>query len=62
LPANGVNLAYSNSVFEHVPKEAIREILRESQRTLRPGGLALHNVGCKRPLRLFLRCSPEVTQ
>jgi SAM-dependent methyltransferase len=46
LPANSVDLAYSNSVFEHVPKVAILEILKESQRILRPGGLALHNVGC----------------
>ena len=46
LPANSVDLVYSNSVFEHVPKQAIFEILRESQRILKPGGLALHNIGC----------------
>jgi SAM-dependent methyltransferase len=46
LPANSVDLVYSNSVFEHVPKQAILEILQESQRILKPGGLALHNIGC----------------
>ncbi len=46
LQPNSVDLVYSNSVFEHVPKTAILEILRESQRILKPGGLALHNVGC----------------
>jgi SAM-dependent methyltransferase len=46
LAANSVDLVYSNSVFEHVPKQAILEILRESQRILKPGGLALHNIGC----------------
>ena len=46
LPANSVDLVYSNSVFEHVPKQAIFEILQESQRILKPGGLALHNIGC----------------
>ena len=46
LPSNSVDLVYSNSVFEHVPKQAILEILQESQRILKPGGLALHNIGC----------------
>ena len=46
LPSNSVDLVYSNSVFEHVPRQAILEILRESQRILKPGGLALHNIGC----------------
>jgi hypothetical protein len=46
LPPNSVDLVYSNSVFEHVPKQAIFEILQESQRILEPGGLALHNIGC----------------
>ena len=46
LPPDSVDLVYSNSVFEHVPGDAILEILRESRRILKPGGLALHNVGC----------------
>jgi SAM-dependent methyltransferase len=46
LADNSVDIVYSNSVFEHVPKDAILEILRESRRILKPGGIALHNVGC----------------
>jgi len=55
LPANSVDLVYSNSVFEHVPRQAILEILRESQRTLKPGGLALHNIGCNDHYAFFDR-------
>lgn len=55
LPANSVDLVYSNSVFEHVPKQAIFEILQESQRILKPGGLALHNIGCNDHYAFFDR-------
>lgn len=55
LPDNSVDLVYSNSVFEHVPKQAIFEILRESQRILKPGGLALHNIGCNDHYAFFDR-------
>jgi len=46
LPPGSVDLVYSNSVMEHVPKEVILDLMRESFRILRPGGLALHNVAC----------------
>jgi SAM-dependent methyltransferase len=46
LTSNSVDLVYSNSVMEHVPKGVILELMRESFRILRPGGLALHNVAC----------------
>jgi SAM-dependent methyltransferase len=46
LPSCSVDLVYSNSVMEHVPKETIRDIMFESKRILRPGGVALHNVAC----------------
>lgn len=46
LPSNSVDLVYSNSVMEHVPKDDIRDLMHESMRILRPGGLALHNVAC----------------
>jgi SAM-dependent methyltransferase len=46
LLSDSIDLVYSNSVMEHVPKEVIREIMGESFRILRPGGLALHNVAC----------------
>ena len=41
-----VDLVYSNSVLEHVPRDIIRGLMVESQRILRPTGLALHNIGC----------------
>jgi SAM-dependent methyltransferase len=46
LAPGSVDLVYSNSVMEHVPKSKIRELMGESKRILRPGGLALHNVAC----------------
>jgi SAM-dependent methyltransferase len=46
LPPDSVDLIYSNSVMEHVPKDVIRDLMRESYRILRPGGLALHNIAC----------------
>jgi SAM-dependent methyltransferase len=55
LPPNSVDLVYSNSVFEHVPRQAILEILQESQRILKPGGLALHNIGCNDHYAFFDR-------
>jgi hypothetical protein len=46
LPPASVDLVYSNSVLEHVPGEVISGLMAESLRVLRPGGLAMHNVGC----------------
>lgn len=46
LAPGSVDLVYSNSVMEHVPKDIIRALMCESKRILRPGGLALHNVAC----------------
>lgn len=46
LASESVDLVYSNSVMEHVPKDVICEIMTESRRILKPGGLALHNVAC----------------
>lgn len=46
LPPDSVDLVYSNSVLEHVPREIIRGLMIESFRVLKPGGLVLHNVGC----------------
>ena len=46
LAPDSIDLVYSNSVMEHVPKDSIRDLIRESRRILRPGGLALHNVAC----------------
>ena len=46
LQPDSVDLVYSNSVLEHVPREIIRGLMLESFRVLKPGGLVLHNVGC----------------
>jgi SAM-dependent methyltransferase len=46
LEPNSIDLVYSNSVLEHVPREVISGLMEESFRVLRPGGLAMHNVGC----------------
>lgn len=46
LESNSIDLVYSNSVLEHVPREVIRGLMEESFRVLKPGGLAMHNVGC----------------
>jgi SAM-dependent methyltransferase len=45
MPAS-IDLVYSNSVLEHVPREVICGLMEESFRVLKPGGLVLHNVGC----------------
>jgi hypothetical protein len=46
LVSNSVDLVFSNSVMQQVPKDVIRGLMNESVRILRPGALALHNVGC----------------
>ena len=46
LPANSVDVVFSNSVLEHVPRPVIAAMMRESYRVLRPGGLSIHSVNC----------------
>lgn len=46
VEASSFDLVYSNSVLEHVPRESIAQLMKESFRVLIPGGLAMHNVGC----------------
>jgi SAM-dependent methyltransferase len=46
LESNSMDIVYSNSVFEHVPKETIRQLMVESYRVLKSGGVAMHNIGC----------------
>jgi ubiquinone/menaquinone biosynthesis C-methylase UbiE len=45
LPDHSVDLVYSHAVLEHVPEETIHAIALESNRVLRPGGLAFHFIG-----------------
>jgi SAM-dependent methyltransferase len=46
LPDGSMDLVFSNSVFEHVPPAVIADMMRESRRLLRTGGVAIHCVNC----------------
>jgi SAM-dependent methyltransferase len=46
LRTGGVDIVFSNSVLEHVTKEALDALMHETRRILRPGGLAVHSVNC----------------
>lgn len=46
LPDESVDVVFSNSVLEHVPRGVILEMMRESARVLRRGGLSVHSVNC----------------
>ena len=46
LDDGSVDVAFSNSVLEHVPPEALAPLYREAMRVLRPGGLMFHSVNC----------------
>jgi hypothetical protein len=45
LPDGSLDLYLSIAVFEHVSVQAIKAMLREAFRTLRPGGLTYHVIG-----------------
>lgn len=46
LPADAVDVVFSNSVLEHVPGPVIRAIFAESARILPPGAVMFHSVNC----------------
>ena len=46
MPDNSIDVVFSNSVLEHVPRPVIAAMLRECYRVLRPGGLSIHSVNC----------------
>jgi len=46
LGIKSIDLLFSNSVLEHVPRHAIVGLFSESQRVLKPSGLAVHCVNC----------------
>jgi SAM-dependent methyltransferase len=46
LDPHSVDIVFSNSVLEHVRPDAIRTLMIEAGRVLRPGGLAVHSVNC----------------
>ena len=42
LPDASVDLHFSFTVFQHIPADSLRSMLREASRVLAPGGLACH--------------------
>jgi SAM-dependent methyltransferase len=46
LLAGAVDVVFSNSVLEHVPRPAIEACFAEAMRILRPGGVMFHSVNC----------------
>jgi hypothetical protein len=44
LPDHCIDVQVSYTVFEHIPRSALREILLEANRLLAPGGFALHHI------------------
>lgn len=46
LPADSVDLVFSNSVLEHVAPSVLAPLYAESRRILRPGGAMFHSVNC----------------
>jgi hypothetical protein len=46
LPSESVDIVFSNSVLEHVSRDVIETMMRESHRVLRRGGVAVHGVNC----------------
>jgi SAM-dependent methyltransferase len=46
LPADTLDIVFSNNVLEHVPRDVLRGMMRETYRTLRSGGIVIHCVNC----------------
>ena len=46
LLADSVDVVFSNSVLEHVPRDMIERCFAEAHRILRPGGVMFHSVHC----------------
>ena len=46
LPPGSIDVAFSNSVLEHVPRDVIQALFHEQCRILKPGGLSVHSVNC----------------
>lgn len=46
LDNDSIDLVFSNSVLEHIPRHTIVNLFREARRVLKPGGLAVHAVNC----------------
>ena len=46
LAASSVDIIFSNDVLEHVSPDALRRLMAEAARTLRPDGIAVHSINC----------------
>jgi SAM-dependent methyltransferase len=46
LPSESVDIVFSNSVLEHIPKNIIEGLFEEAMRILKPGGIVMHAVNC----------------
>ena len=46
LLESSVDVVFSNSVLEHVPRDMIAACFAEAKRILRPGGVMFHSVNC----------------
>ena len=44
LPDRSIDIQISYTVFEHIPRGVLRDILIEANRILTPGGIALHHI------------------
>ncbi|MGZ3416681.1 MAG: methyltransferase domain-containing protein [Polyangiales bacterium] len=46
LPAESLDVVFSNDVLEHIPGPIIERIFAEAKRLLKPGGIMFHAVNC----------------
>lgn len=59
LPDSSIDLHVSYTVLEHIPPDALRAILYEARRILRPGGLLIHTID---PSDHFAHDDSSITQ
>lgn len=46
IESDSIDIVFSNSVLEHVPLQIIIELINESKRVLKKGGIMMHSVNC----------------
>lgn len=63
LPDNSVDYVFSNSVFEHINAELILNIIKESYRILRGGGIQYASIDCRdhRTYKIDHNYNPNIT-
>ena len=60
LPDASIDVVFSNSVLEHVEPASILSIMRETNRVLRPKGVAVHSVNCDDHYAYFDRSITQI--